>query len=299
MKYEKQPLVSVIIPTFNRAGLVREAVLSVLKQSYQNLEIIIVDDASTDATGEVVQAIDDPRVKYLRLEQNCGPSGARNAGVNFSSGEFVTFLDSDDSWSVQKTEIQLAALLRQKNPGNTVSYTKETVVAGEVSYLLPLRGKRVDEPIADYVCGNEGLIHTSSLMLSRELALENPFPCDQKIFEDWDLFLRLEAKGVGWLYLDQPLVTWNNDEREDRLTLSPHEGSAWLDEHKCCMSKMARNAFAYKGIVRPLMRQRKRKLYTLKVLVQVLFGHEVSVVQFTKLALKIFISPSLIKMFRR
>jgi glycosyltransferase involved in cell wall biosynthesis len=293
MESEEQPLVSVIIPTFNRAELVRRAVLSVLDQSYENLEVVVVDDASTDSTGEMIQKIDDSRVKYLRLEINCGPAGARNAGVNLACGEFVTFLDSDDSWSAQKTAVQLAALQQQNNPGNVVSYTQATIVGSGVRrYLLPLRGKGEDEPVADYVCGNEGLIQTSSLMLSRKLALANPFPRDQKNFEDWDLFLRLEAKGVSWLYLDQPLVTWNNDDRSDRLTLSPQDGSAWLDAHKCYMSKNARNAFALKAIVLPLIRQRKRKLYTFKVLMQVLLGSEVSFIRFMKLSIKIFIPVS-------
>jgi len=292
MESEKQPLVSVIIPTFNRAELVRRAVLSVLGQSYVNLEIVVVDDASTDSTGDVIQQIDDSRVRYLRLEKNCGPAGARNAGVNLASGDFVTFLDSDDSWSEQKTAIQLAALLQQNDPGNVVSYTQETIIEKDRTYLLPLRGKRVNEPVADYVCGNEGLIHTSSLMLSRKLALETPFPHDQKNFEDWDFFLRLEVKGVNWLFLDQPLVTWNNDDRADRLTQSTHDGSAWLEAHKGYMSKKARTAFAYKSIALPLIRQRKQKFYTLRILVQALLGNEVTYLRFIKLSIKTFIPIS-------
>lgn len=298
MAVEEQPLVSVIIPTFNRAELVREAVLCVLEQSYRNLEIIVVDDASTDSTGEVIQAIDDARVNYVRLDRNSGPSGARNAGVRSATGNFVSFLDSDDNWDTRKTAVQLEALRRQPEPQHTVSYTRAVIVRSADTYELPTRAKYDDEPVADYVCGDEGLIHTSSLMLSRELALANPFPTDQKVFEDWDLFLRLEAKGVSWLYIDQPLITWNNDYRPDRLTLSVHEGSLWLDEHRDRMSRKARHAFALKGIVGPLIRARQRKLYSLNLLVQAFFNGAIPADRFAKMATKIFVPPAILKPFR-
>jgi len=150
--------------------------------------------------------------------------------------------------------------------------------------------------VGDYViCGSHGLIHTSSLMLSRTLALANPFPVNQKIFEDWDLFLRLEEKGVQWLYLDEPLITWNNDAREGRLTSSRHDGSDWLAAHRSFLSTKAQQAFTMKGIVRPLMRARDRKLYTLKSLIYAFPGCDMSVVEGLKQAIKIFVPPDVIK----
>jgi len=299
MGIESEQLVSVVIPTYNRADLIGRTINSALAQSWQDLEIIVVDDASTDDTRAVVQAIPDPRVRYIGLEKNSGPSTARNTGVEQAKGRFISFLDSDDEWRPEKTALQFTALARQTNPDNVVCYTQALIVQNDGTRLLPTREKRADESVGDYViCGRHGLIHTSSLMLSRALALANPFPVGQMIFEDWDLFLRLEEKGVQWLYLDEPLITWHNDAREGRLTSSKHDGSAWLDAHKHYLSKKAQQAFTIKGIVRPLMKARERKWYTLKSLVWAFPGSNMSIGEVLKQAIKIFIPPDLIKRAR-
>ena len=299
MEAEEKPLVSVIIPTYNRGELISRTLESALAQSHQNIEVIVVDDASTDNTRTVIERFIDPRIKYFCLEKNSGPSTARNTGVELAQGQFVTFLDSDDEWNSQKIERQLAAIRQQADPGNVVCYTRALIVQDNSTYLLPTRGKYKDEPVGDFIlCGSVGLIHTSSLMLALDLALANPFPVDQKIFEDWDLFLRLEERGVNWLYLDQPLITWNNQSREDRLTQSEHDGSLWLEEHKHYLSKNAQNAFSLKGIIRPLIQSRQRKLYSLKLLVYTFPGNDISVTQYLKLMLKIFLSPTIVKQLK-
>lgn len=291
-----EPLVSVVIPAYNRADLIDHTIKSALSQSWQNLEIIVVDDASMDDTRAVVQAIADPRVRYICLEKNSGPSTARNTGVEQARGHFISFLDSDDEWRPEKMARQVAALVQQTNPDNVVCYTQALIVQNDGTRLLPTREKRTDESVGDYViCGSHGLIHTSSLMLSRTLALANPFPVDQAIFEDWDLFLRLEENGVQWLYLDEPLITWHNDAREDRLTSSRHDGSAWLLAHRPFLSRKAQQAFTLKGIVRPLIRARDRKLYTLKSLICAFPGSDMSVGEALKQAIKIFVPPDIIE----
>ena len=293
-------LVSVVIPTYNRADLIGRTLKSALAQSWPNLEVIVVDDASTDATRAVVQAFPDPRVRYVGLEKNSGPSIARNTGVEQARGRFITFLDSDDEWRPEKLTRQVTALTRQEKPDNVVCYTQALIVQNDGTRLLPTRGKQANESIGHYViCGSHGLIHTSSLMLSRALALANPFPVDQKNFEDWDLFLRLEEKGVQWLYLDEPLITWNNDAREGRLTSSRHDGSAWLAAHRPYLSKKVQRAFTMKGIVRPLIRARERKWYTLKSLIWAFPGSDMPVGEALKQAIKIFIPPDFINRVKR
>ncbi len=110
----RRNLVSVIIPTFNRAHLIRETIASVLKQTYQNFEIIIVDDGSTDNTAEVVKSYSDPRISYFYQPNSGLPAKARNTGLARASGEFIAFLDSDDIWFPRKIERQLAEFA--KNP---------------------------------------------------------------------------------------------------------------------------------------------------------------------------------------
>lgn len=97
------PFFSVIIPTYNRQHLCAIALKSVLDQSYEDFEVIVVDDGSTDQTGEVIMCSDDPRIKYLH-QGNHGVSNARNRGIETSRGKFIAFLDSDDRWFPQKLE---------------------------------------------------------------------------------------------------------------------------------------------------------------------------------------------------
>ena len=95
-KNVKNPLVSVIIPTYNRANLLKRAINSVLNQTYKNLEIIVVDDGSTDNTEEIVKEYQDSRIQYILLPENRGVSSARNRGVKSSRGNFISLLDDDE-----------------------------------------------------------------------------------------------------------------------------------------------------------------------------------------------------------
>lgn len=110
-----EPTVSVVIPAYNRAHLLGRAINSVMSQTLDDWELLVVDDGSTDNTEEVVSAFQDPRVKYLRHVSNRGATAARNTGIKAAVGEFVGFLDSDDEWLPQKLEAQVAIF--QENPG--------------------------------------------------------------------------------------------------------------------------------------------------------------------------------------
>lgn len=104
-------LISVIIPTFNRADLIGKSISSVLNQTYKNFELIIVDDGSTDNTFSVVKGFEDQRIKYIKQE-NSGACCARNNGINHSNGKYIAFHDSDDIWHDDKLQSQLDCILR-------------------------------------------------------------------------------------------------------------------------------------------------------------------------------------------
>src|SRR5579863_7279546 len=114
----KPDLVSIIIPTFNRAYCIRHTVDSVVAQTHANWEVLIVDDGSTDGTRELIASTysHDPRIRYL-YQPNAGVSHARNTGIAESHGEFVAFLDSDDVWKPWKLAVQLACLAGQPEIG--------------------------------------------------------------------------------------------------------------------------------------------------------------------------------------
>ena len=98
---------SVVIPTYNRAGLLGRSIRSVLGQTYDDLELIVVDDASSDNTAEVVLHLGDERIRYIRRDRNGGPAAARNTGITASTGKFMAFNDSDDEWFPDKLERQM------------------------------------------------------------------------------------------------------------------------------------------------------------------------------------------------
>ena len=115
MIVNQSPLVSVIIATYNRAQLVTRAINSVINQSYYNLECIVIDDGSTDNTGQIVKSINDKRIIYLCHKNNRHASAARNTGIKVSKGQFISFLDDDDEWHPTKLEKQISLILQLPN----------------------------------------------------------------------------------------------------------------------------------------------------------------------------------------
>ena len=124
------PLVSVIIPTYNRAVLLQRAVHSVLQQSYSNFVLIIVDDASTDNTKEVIKTIADSRVILYQHKINQGQNASLNTGLSYSTGEYITFLDSDDEWLPTMLEKQVDSLLNDESLGVSYTWAGSTSVDG-------------------------------------------------------------------------------------------------------------------------------------------------------------------------
>ena len=119
-------LVSVIIPTYNRAAYLKLALKSVLEQTYKNIEVIIADDGSTDNTAEVVAGFNDPRIKHF-YQRNTGlPAAARNLGLREASGEYIAFLDSDDMWLPKKLELQVEYL--REHPEYHLVYSNARII---------------------------------------------------------------------------------------------------------------------------------------------------------------------------
>ena len=107
--------ISVIIPTYNRGYSIIESLNSVLSQTYNNLEIIIIDDYSIDNTESLITKMEDNRIKYIKLKENKGASFARNVGIKMASGKYITFQDSDDIYHLNKIEIQYKNIIKKNS----------------------------------------------------------------------------------------------------------------------------------------------------------------------------------------
>ncbi len=199
------PLVSVIIPTYNRASVLDRAILSVLGQTMRDYECIVVDDASSDSTPHLIGRLPHAEaVRYIRLPFRKGVSAARNAGVAAASAPWLAFLDSDDEWHSSKLEKQMEWHCR--NPAIRVSQTQEIWIR---------RGVRVNPPATHRKAGGlifeaslaRCMVTPSSVLLEKNLFLEEGgFNEALPACEDYDLWLRITcAHSVG--LIDEFLLT--------------------------------------------------------------------------------------------
>ena len=186
------PNASIIIPVYNGAAYVGRAIDSVLRQTEQDLELIVVDDGSTDGTRDVVAAVSDPRLTFIS-QANAGPSAARNAGIAASTGPWVGFLDADDWWLPEK----LATHLRvgRERPGLGLIHSS-VVVFDESEKFLEVLVAWADGPTLEpLLFGNIVVGGGSSVTIRREVLDEvGWFDANVKYGEDWEMWLRVAAR---------------------------------------------------------------------------------------------------------
>ena len=186
------PLVSAIIPAYNRPDFLKTAVESVLTQDYPNLELILADDCSTADISEAVDLVKQNNQSYLRLPENSGPAAARNLAVQHSQGEYLAFLDSDDHWLPEKISKQV--LFHQENPEYKISQCRE----------IWYRNKKRVNPAKKHEMQSGNLfanavdycvISSSSIFMTKELyEFHGGYPEKYRICEDYALWLKITAQ---------------------------------------------------------------------------------------------------------
>lgn len=189
------PLVTVVIPAFNRAGSIGRAIRSVLAQTYGNLEIIVVDDCSTDDTLKEAEGFGDSRVRCIRHEKNLGGSAARNTGLKGARGEFTAFLDSDDEWFPEKLSRQVEVFGASGSLELGVVYTGWRWIlekeARTVNVMMPTaRGDLFEALLFDDCVGS----NSTPLIRTEVLKAVGGFDPDLPARQDWDLWLRLSTR---------------------------------------------------------------------------------------------------------
>lgn len=274
VKIVEKFLISVIIPTYNRADLIIRAIASVREQVYQNLEIIVVDDASDEDIAQVIEQINDSRIKYIRHQTNLGGSEARNTGIKHSQGKYITFLDSDDVWLPNKLSSQLAAIFAQKERDNLVCYS-QFQKSFQVFYqrsILPQKGKQTEETIADYFWLAGGEMLTSTLLISRDLAAATLFQSGLPKHQDLDFTLRLGQKGAKFIFVPQVLVIWHNESRSDRISqIANYQLSLnWIESYRHQISERAWLGFLLKEVVPKMIKEPENKTQAARLILQAL-----------------------------
>lgn len=213
------PAISVILPAYNRAASIVSAAESVLRQTWSDFELIIVDDCSTDDTVPNARTIKDSRVKLLSTPKNGGPSAARNVGLAAATGEWVAFQDSDDEWLPEKLSQQMARLAERAHI-DIAAYCGMAIVgspenAGETStdraqvrYHPGPEATTVEGNISEALLARS-LISTQTLMAKRDALQQiGGFDEDLPALVDWECVLRLSDLG-SFAFVDRPLVVQN------------------------------------------------------------------------------------------
>ena len=197
-----EPLISVIMPAYNSAGFITDSINSVLNQSYSNIELIVVNDGSTDDTHQKVLAF-GTRVIYIETNNN-GVSAARNLAINKSCGTWIAFCDADDIWFPEKLEAQIKAL-----NGNKWSYT-DSFYFGDAYEKNTKRSDLSELKEGDIFLDltTENIITTSSILVQKDIVVEKgKFNEKLKALEDWELWLKI-AKSYPISLVKKPLLKY-------------------------------------------------------------------------------------------
>ncbi len=186
------PLISVVVPAYNVEKTIQETIQSIQQQTFSDFELIVINDGSTDGTLDVINSIQDPRLKVFSYE-NAGLPEARNRGIDRSSGGFITFIDADDLWTPDKLELQLAALQKHPEAGLVYSWTS----------FMSSEGKEFSKDVPVFFEGNVypqllvgNFINSGSNAMLRREAIESvgKFDASLRSIEDWEYWLRVAAK---------------------------------------------------------------------------------------------------------
>jgi glycosyltransferase involved in cell wall biosynthesis len=192
----KYPLISVVVPAYNYAAYIGETIDSILAQTYRNIEIIIIDDGSTDNTAQVVQAYGD-QVRYV-AKQNEGLSAARNTGTQHAQGEYIAYIDADDTLAPTFVEATLSAL--NAHPEAAFAYTQQRFfeAASGVTTFPPYNLEQLKQANNIPAC----------ILIRANVAKQHPYDPQFKAWEDWDHNLLLAEHGLHGVLVNEPLINY-------------------------------------------------------------------------------------------
>ena len=246
-------LVSVVIPTLNRPTLLLRAIDSVLRQTHQKTEVIVVVDRPDQDTISAVRSVSDPRIKVFVSPHRLTAAGARNAGVDHATGEWIAFLDDDDEWLPNKLERQIAFV---SGPTPALVSCLSRVVTPTATYVWPPVIFDNSGPIDEYLFDRRslrgsGFTQTSAFLLPRWLFDEVRFNIESP-HDDWEFVIRLSKQaGARIETVPEALVVLYFEEQRPSLTTrtSSWSGSLrWLDSTRPILTRRAYSGFCL-GVV--------------------------------------------------
>lgn len=251
MNSDNNKLISVIIPTHNRSGMLKRAIDSALRQTYKNIEIIVVDDGSTDDTKDTVEyyCAAFNNIKYIKNATALGACNARNKGIELAKGEFVSGLDDDDEFTPDRIE----NLVKCYNDDYAFVCSDIIVIVTSGSYILTSK---------EYISFNDllwGNIAGSQVLVRRERMLSlNSFNENLPSGQDWDMWLRLTKKYGQAKRVKEALYIMHTEHEEQRITTSSKRKKGYLMVYKTYKTFMSKQQKVYRSI--SLKREDQKKV---------------------------------------
>jgi glycosyltransferase involved in cell wall biosynthesis len=246
------PLVSVVIPTLRRPKLVLRALASVLNQTYEQIEVIVVIDGPDEETIDVLRTINDPRLQVIVNPRSLTAAGARNLGVDHAKGEWIAFLDDDDEWLPSKIEKQIAFASER----DVLISCLSRVVTPTATFVRPQVTYDNHFPLDEYLFdrrplfAGSGFIQTSSYLMPRSLFDRARFNVDSP-HDDWDFILHLSKQlGVRIETVPEVLVVLYSEEQRPSLSSSGtwRDSLVWIDSVRSIVTRRAYSGFCL-GVV--------------------------------------------------
>jgi glycosyltransferase involved in cell wall biosynthesis len=252
------PLFSVIIPAFNRAKTLGAAIESVLAQTCQEFEIVIVDDGSKDDPRSVVESFDDPRIRFFRKD-NEGGGVARNTAIGMAVGRYIAPLDSDDVFLPH----HLAAMKTMLNgTTNVAGYARVIVDRGDgCTFMKPPRGIRPGQDMGEYLLCERGFVPTITIVVERELALKVRYHVNLRPAEDTDFAIRLALSGCTFCMAELPGAVWNDtpDPKRTSASVGTLRFATWLKQMRPLMTERAWYGARGWAFAKLVMREKGRR----------------------------------------
>jgi glycosyltransferase involved in cell wall biosynthesis len=203
--HKENEKISVIIPTYNRGNLIIRSLNSVLNQTYKNLEILIVDDGSTDETEFLINELNNNKIKYIKLKENKGASFARNLGITRASGKYITFQDSDDYYHHDKIEKQYYNLIKKKTDFDFCKICLHLNKDQKVVFPTIKQEKNIILENYEKELCNGNFISTQSILVKKAYIRKYLFDTKFPRLQDYDLALRMVPK-LKVSYTNETLV---------------------------------------------------------------------------------------------
>jgi glycosyltransferase involved in cell wall biosynthesis len=247
--------VSAIVPTFNRSQLLARAIRSILGQTYRPIEIIVIDDYSSDDTqGAIAAYSGDIPLVYIRLERNSGGAVARNAGIIQAAGEYVAFLDSDDEW---KHDHLLALMREALRHSGDFAVASSALRIGKTPRVLPGREYPQRRSITEklhFVLSAALAFQTSTLLMPRQTARRFMFDPQLRRHQDWDLVFRMIESDIAMVLLSEATIKYHTPDVEKVRNVSTSRSELpslrFLAKHKARMSAKTEARFVTLQIMR-------------------------------------------------